>query len=124
MKTKRILLVDDEEEVLEHLSGILERFAHKVITTTKGKEAVNLAKTTLPDLIILDIILPDMEGGQVAAIIGEDTATADIPIIFLSGIVLTKEDEISGEKLGRHYVLAKPISAEELLETMDKIFPV
>lgn len=124
MKTKRILLVDDEEEVLKHLSSILERAAHKVITTTKGKEAVNLAKTILPDLIILDIVLPDMEGGQVAALIGEDSAAANIPIIFLSGIVLTKEDNVSGEKVGRHYVLAKPVTAEELLEIVNKIFPV
>ncbi|MFH0791497.1 MAG: response regulator [Candidatus Omnitrophota bacterium] len=123
MRTKRILLVDDEEEVIKHLSNILERAAHKVIATTKGKEAVNLAKTAFPDLIILDIVLPDMEGGEVAAVIGEDPSTANIPIIFLSGIVLTKEDAVSGEKIGRHYVLAKPVTGEELLETIGKVFP-
>jgi len=122
VENKRILLVDDEEEALVHLKKILERAKFNVITTTKGIEALNLAKLHHPDLIILDVFLPDLEGDEVAAQLAEDPACADIPIIFLSGIVMTREDKFSGEKFGRHYILAKPVTPKEILDMISKVF--
>ena len=116
---KKILVVDDEEEVLIPLSNILKRANYEVISTTKGKEAVDLAIKLLPDLIILDIVMPDMGGSDVSATLSQNSSTADIPIIFLTGII-TKEEECL-EKISNHYVLAKPTTGRELLGLVEKI---
>ena len=118
---KRILVVDDEEEALGHLRNILERANYAVISTTKGAEVLNLAKLNRPDLIILDVFLPDLEGGEVAAKLAEDPACMNIPVIFLSGIVMTKTDKFSGDKFGRHYILAKPVTQKEILDMVSKV---
>jgi len=114
---KKILVVDDEEEVLIYLSNILKRSDYNVLTASNGKDAVDLAKKGTPDLIILDILLPDMDGGDVAASLERNPSTANIPIIFLTGII-TKKEEIDGLKSGRHLVLAKPASTDELFKTI------
>jgi len=117
---KKILVVEDEQETLVHLSNILKRSSYEVISTTKGSEAVGLAKHYQPDLIILDIVIPDMSGSEVAATLLEDPTTASIPIIYLTGI-LTKEEELSIKKTGRHYIMAKPTTGKEILEKVKQI---
>jgi DNA-binding response OmpR family regulator len=121
IEKKRILVVDDEEEALVHLKNILERANYAVIATTKGMEALKLAQENHPDLIILDVFLPDLEGGEVAAKLAEDPACMNIPVIFLSGVVMTKKDKFSGEKFGRHYIMAKPVAQKEMLEMVTKV---
>ncbi|MBC8436619.1 MAG: response regulator [Candidatus Omnitrophica bacterium] len=117
---KKILLVDDEPEVLEHLSNILQRNGFEVISTANGTEVIELVKKEAPDLIILDILLPDKPGDEIAGELTEDPDTAGIPIIFLTGVV-TKEEIASAEKCGRHYVLAKPVTKETILSTIEKV---
>lgn len=117
---KTILIVDDEEEALLHLKNILRHNDYEVIAASKGKDAVTLAKSLKPDLIILDIVMPDMDGGDVADILSKDPATDKIPVIFLTGI-LTKAEESEGRKSGRHLVIAKPIMPDELLEVIRKV---
>ena len=117
---KKILVVDDEEEVLLHLSNILKRADYDVISTTKGKEAVELAIYQRPDLIILDIVMPDMGGSEVAALLVENPSTTNVPIIFLTGI-LTKQEETSVKKPGRNFVMAKPVTGAEVLDAVGKI---
>lgn len=124
---KKILIVDDEEDVLIPLGNILRRANYIVSTTTSGEEAIKLAKANHPDLIILDIVLPGLDGGSVADIISNDPATAHTPILFLTGI-LSKEEELQskkegGKKSGKHFMMAKPVSAEDLLEMLRKILP-
>jgi DNA-binding response OmpR family regulator len=117
---KKILVVEDEQETLAHLSNILKRSNYEVISTSKGSEAVGLAKGSQPDLIILDIVMPDMSGGDVAAALSEDPTTAGIPIIYLTGI-LTKEEELSIRKAGRHFIMAKPTTGKEVLEKVEQV---
>ncbi|MDD4955772.1 MAG: response regulator [Candidatus Omnitrophica bacterium] len=114
---KSILVVDDEEQTLAYLCRILERENYKVFSTTKGKEVAEIALNNKPDAIILDIILPDIDGGEVASILSKNPATANIPIIFLTGIL--KKEEAG--KTGKRFVLAKPITKENLLEMLKKI---
>ncbi|MFC1592520.1 PleD family two-component system response regulator [Candidatus Omnitrophota bacterium] len=118
---KKILLVDDEEETLAHLRNILKRADYDVVSTTKGKEAVELAVQQLPDLIILDIVLPDMGGSEVATAVLGNPATASIPIIFLTGILTKQEEESVEGKSGKRYVIAKPTTREELLGMVAKV---
>lgn len=122
MSPKKILVVDDEEEVLTFVGNILKRANYGVISTTRGKEAVELAKNQLPDMIILDIKMPDMRGSEVAVLLSENSSTANIPIVFLTGI-LDKKKEESLEKIPDkpHYVMIKPTTGEELLEAINKV---
>ena len=125
MENKKILLVDDDADLLTHLSDIL-RYAHyEVISTTKGQEAVDLAKDkdSQPDLIILDIVLPDMDGGEVAYRLSRDPSTSGIPIVYLTGII-KKEEESSFKMIGERHVLIKPVSMDELLETIGRVLEV
>lgn len=117
---KKILAVEDEPETLAHLSNILKRSGYEVISTTKGSEAVGLAKSSGPDLVILDIVMPDMSGSEVAAALSEDPATAGIPIIYLTGI-LTKKEELWIKKTGRHFIMAKPTTGREILEKVEQV---
>ncbi|MBU1122592.1 MAG: response regulator [Candidatus Omnitrophota bacterium] len=119
---QKILLVDDEEQVVEHLANILRRADYTVISTTKGKEALDLAMRQKPNLIILDIVLPDMDGSDVATTLADDPMTATIPVLFLTG-VLKKEEECFVKKTGKHYVIAKPVTAPELLKMVNRILP-
>ncbi|MFH0763012.1 MAG: response regulator [Candidatus Omnitrophota bacterium] len=116
---KKILIVDDEPEVLERLSNILERAEFEVISTGRGVEALELAKQEIPDLIILDILLPDKTGDDIAGELSQTPSTASIPIIFLTGVV-TKEEIATSEKCGKHYVLAKPVTKDAILEAINK----
>jgi DNA-binding response OmpR family regulator len=117
--SKKILIVDDEEEALVHLRNILIRQNFQVFSATTGNEGLRLARTTSPDLIILDIVMPDMDGADVASLLSEDPSTKEIPIIFLTGI-LTKQEELTGKKTGKHLVIAKPILARDLVELVNK----
>ena len=122
---KKILIVDDEADVRFFLSNILKRAQYAVFSAATGEEAIELAKTRQPDLIVLDILLPGVDGGSVAETLSEDQATAAIPILFLTGI-LSKEEELLGKKeggvkSGKHFMMAKPVAKEELLAMIAKI---
>jgi CheY-like chemotaxis protein len=120
---RTILVVDDEEMMLEHLVHTLKRTGCTVFFTNKGKEAVKLAKEKKPDLILLDVVMPDMDGGQVATALSECCDTANIPIIFLTGI-LTKEEGFDHETTGKRFVLPKPIDSVELLKKISQVLPL
>jgi CheY-like chemotaxis protein len=117
---KKILVVDDEEEFLLFIGNILESANYEVFSTTKGREAIELAKKEKPDLIILDIILPDIMGGEVSRTLSEDPSTYNMPIIFLTGLN-TKEDEKLVKETGNYHLLAKPITRHDLLEAVRKV---
>ena len=115
---KKILLVDDEKDVLEFMGSILQRNNYEIFPTTKGEEAMGLAKKVAPDAIILDVIMPDKDGTEVAMELGQDPATKDIPVIFLTGM-LSPEQEMPGRKTNsHHYAIAKPVTTEELLQVI------
>ncbi|MBN2482943.1 MAG: response regulator [Candidatus Omnitrophica bacterium] len=117
---KKILVVDDEKEVVEYLSSILQRANYEVISTTQGKQALDLAFEHKPDLIILDVLIPDLRGEEIYRLLSENAETADIPIIFLTGII-TEEDESFIQNLtGRSRLLAKPTTKEKILDAIHK----
>ncbi|MFH1398028.1 MAG: response regulator [Candidatus Omnitrophota bacterium] len=120
ISSKKILLVDDEEDVQVYLGNILKRHNYKVIIATNGNNGLDLAKQELPDLIVLDIMLPDIEGSDVASKLSEDPVTRNIPIIFLTAIIRKQEEEAM-MKTGKHYILAKPAMKEDILALINKI---
>jgi len=112
---KSILLVDDEKDILDSLSASLRRNGYRVFAAGTGQEGLDLAKRERPELIVLDLMLPDVDGSDVAARLLSDPETRDIPVIFLTCIMTKQEQAVEGTKVGSHCVVAKPCRPEEIL---------
>lgn len=121
MKEMKILLVDDEIEILELVAKKLREENYTVITASKGKEAIEICKTNRPDLLLLDIAIPDMDGYEVVSNLNREKATKDIPTIFLTGKELTAESILNRvAELGAYDFLMKPFTFDDLLEKIKK----
>lgn len=115
---KKILIVDDEEGTLTILNRILSGAGYKVIEARRGKDAISLAEKHLPSLILMDIVLPDINGAEAIQTIHSRPSTKDIKVLFLSSIAKKQEeDEKLKIKAGDKYypVLAKPFSPADLV---------
>jgi DNA-binding response OmpR family regulator len=121
MSKATILLIDDEAQMLTLLADILEVRGYSVIATDNGVDGYNLAKSKRPDIIILDIAMPDVDGGQVAQQLRETPQTEHIPIIFLTGL-LSKEIEANNKHMvGGNVMFAKPCDFDELINQIEKL---
>ena len=120
MERKRVLVVDDEADIRDHLKSILEGYDLEVTTAENGKQALNLAFDSDFDIVVLDINLPDIDGGEVANRLSRNPKTASVPVIYLTGLI-TKKEKKDPEKLGKHFVIAKPVLKGELLETITRV---
>lgn len=109
-----ILIIDDEWRNLKLLEAILKREGYSILTATSGPEGRQLARKKQPDLILLDIIMPEESGFETCQVLQEDPVTSDIPIIFLSALddVASK---VKGLNLGGVDYLTKPYQREEVL---------
>lgn len=119
MATK-VVLVDDDRHVVDVVSMMLAQRRYSVITVSDGRSAIGKIQEELPDLILLDIVLPGMDGTTIAQELLENPRTADIPIIFLTGLVEAEETHRDGHRIGGHYFLAKPFDAHELFDVIDR----
>ncbi len=120
MDTKKILIVDDERDALFILEKELTAKGYSVIAADNGSSALNLAKSEHPDLIILDIWMPGMDGAEVAEKLGEDTGTKDIPVIFLT-CLFQKSEEEEGRVVAGKVLIAKPYSIDALSTQIEKL---
>jgi len=119
---KKILIVDDEKDMLAVLEKALTAEGYSIITADNGKDAIVLANSTHPDLIMLDIVMPGMDGAEVAARLKEDRETKDIPVIFLTCLLSKKEQrEKEGHVIKGHVFIAKPYSVEELSAQIERL---
>lgn len=112
---KRILVVDDEEVVCSMLHDLLTECGYEVFLAVNGEEALRKAGQLKPDLIILDINMPDVSGCGVSAVLGATEALRDIPIIFLTGYIDADESEQLDNRLAGHRLVSKPFDTHELL---------
>jgi len=113
-KDKRILVVDDEEDILNLLDYTLSRAGFDVLTATDGPEAIEMATGKAPSLIVLDIMLPGMDGTDVLKRLKDNDVTRSIPVIMLTA----KGDEIDkivGLELGAEDYVTKPFSPREFI---------
>jgi two-component system cell cycle response regulator len=109
-----ILVADDEPVNRALIARRLEREGYHVLTARNGSEAVEQARASLPDLVILDVMMPEMDGLDACRLIKETEATRDIPVIFLSARDETAM-KVSGLGLGADDYISKPFEAEELI---------
>lgn len=122
MDKKKILVVDDEEQVLSLINKKLTDSNYECMSISNAKGAITLAKGFKPDLILLDIAMPEMDGYTVASELRKEKATKDTPIIFLTGKELEPRaiNERIGE-IGAHGFIMKPCSLKELLEKIKSV---
>lgn len=109
-----ILVADDEPLNLAIIKRRLEWEEYEIVTAQDGSEAVARARETSPDVILLDVMMPIMDGLQACRVLKDDAATRDIPVIFLSALDDT-ETKVNGLSLGANDYISKPFRAEELI---------
>ncbi len=115
---KKILLIEDNLEMRENITEMLELANYEVQVAENGKIGVKLAQKTMPDLIICDIMMPELDGYGVLYILAKDPRTSAIPFIFLTAKA-EKSDYRKGMNLGADDYLTKPFEEMELLEAVD-----
>ncbi|MES2558374.1 MAG: response regulator [Bacteroidota bacterium] len=115
---KTILLIEDNPDMRENTAEILELANYKVLTAADGKEGVKVAQQEKPDLIVCDIMMPELDGYGVLYILGKDPSTAAIPFIFLSAKA-EKTDLRMGMSMGADDYLTKPFENTELLRAVE-----
>jgi two-component system, chemotaxis family, chemotaxis protein CheY len=116
-KMRRVLVVDDEEPIRLVVSAILEEEGYLVEVGTNG-EALAMAATQPPDLVLLDIMMPVMDGPEVRRHLLEDPRTADIPVV-----VMTAAGDAAGwaRRLGAAGALAKPFDMDQLIDLVERV---
>ena len=120
MEKKRILVVDDEPDVTDLISYHLKARGHQPVVTNDPTASMALVRETIPDLIILDIMMPGLSGIQICRLLRADPAFARIPIIFLTA-KSEPNDRIEGLEAGADDYLGKPFSPKELLLRIESI---
>lgn len=119
--TKRILVVDDDMDVNLLIESILTTEGYTVATAYDGKTGLEKAKEEKPDLIILDVSMPHMDGFTLCRYLREDIETRFIPLIMLTGLHTQPIDRITGLKIGADDYLVKPFEAEELKRRIERL---
>ncbi len=113
----RVLIVDDSPSQLIGLQRIVEKMGHTVITAGDGAAGVEAAKRELPDLILMDVVMPNLNGFQATRQISKDPATSHIPVI----LVTTKDqetDKVWGMRQGAKAYVTKPLNEAQLTQTI------
>lgn len=111
---KTVLIVEDEEDILALVHYNLSRDGYRVVTATSGEEGVQVARETQPDLVILDLMLPGMNGLEVCKTLKSDPALRDIPVIMLTAKG-EESDIVAGLEIGASDYVTKPFSTKVLL---------
>ncbi len=114
----RILIVDDSPTEIYVLKGMLEKAGHDVLSANSGEEGVEMAKSEKPDLVLMDVVMPGLNGFQATREITKNSDTADIPVI----IVTTKDqetDKLWGMRQGAKDYVVKPADEADLIQKIN-----
>ena len=121
-RKKKILLIDDEEDFCFFVKLNLEQTGkYEVFTATNGSSGLIMASREHPDLVLLDIIMPEMSGGQVAELLADNPKTKDIPVLFITAIASRSEVQSQEGVIGGRRFIAKPVTPAELMHKIDPI---
>ena len=118
--TKRILIVDDEEGIVKLVKMYLEHHRYEVITASDGQEGLEKAKTGKPDLIVLDLMLPKMDGYKVCGLLKKDARYTKTPVILFTARAQEKDVKL-GQEVGADAYLIKPFEPEVLLSKIEEL---
>jgi len=119
-QTAKILVVDDEPDIVRVITKTLEVNGYEVITANDGQEGLEKAKTEKPDLIVLDLMLPKIDGYKVCGLLKKDTRYVKTPIILFTAKAQAKDVKL-GEEVGADAYITKPFEAEVLLSKIEEL---
>ena len=119
--TKKILIVDDEPMILKQLEQRLVTEGYEIVKATNGDEAVQKALESRPDLVIMDILMPGMDGLEAVTSLRQHRETKDTPVIFLTALQRREDEVKQGHKVGKELIFAKPFDGKELVENIRKL---
>ena len=118
----RILIVDDSPSQLLGIQRLVEKIGHASLTAEDGTHGIELARQEQPDLVLMDVVMPNLNGFQATRMLCRDPATQHIPVV----LVTTKDqdtDRIWGLRQGAKAYLTKPFGEAELAEVIDRVLP-
>jgi two-component system alkaline phosphatase synthesis response regulator PhoP len=118
---RKILIVDDEEDILHFLELVLREKGYDVVTASGGHDALTRAQMERPDLVLLDIMMPQMDGWEVLKLLRVDEETSGIPVAMLSARTEAR-DRVQGLQEGAVDYICKPFSLQELIGKIEAIF--
>jgi twitching motility two-component system response regulator PilH len=116
----RILIVDDSPTESFKISGVLKRHGHEVLAAESGEQALQVARDSQPDLILMDIVMPGLNGFQATRQLTRDPATSAIPVVMLTA-KSQEADRIWGERQGARGYLVKPVDDSVLVATISQV---
>jgi CheY-like chemotaxis protein len=119
----RVLIVDDNRRFAESARAILQRTGqYTVCVETNALRALETARSFKPDLLLVDLVMPEIDGAELAKQIGADWALHDVPIVFVTALI-TPEEASDGRRIDGHRISAKPHTAAELLRVVEENLP-
>lgn len=118
----RILIIDDSPTDTRVFTTTLEKHGHEVLSAGSAEDGVELCKKEHPDLVLMDVILPGMNGFQATRALSRDESTSDIPIIIVSTKNM-ETDRVWGMRQGAKAYLTKPVNESQLIKTVKELLP-
>jgi CheY-like chemotaxis protein len=119
---KRILIVDDEPDITEMVKlGLEATGGYRVLEENDSAKALEAARSFGPDVILLDVMMPEPDGSELAALFRQDNALKDIPILFLTALVSKAESHDPQFGFDRRHYLPKPVDFEDLVKHIEEI---
>ena len=112
--TKRILIVDDEQDIVETLKFMLEAQGYECFCAYDGENGLNMAKEILPDLMILDVMMPKINGYKISRLLKYDNKYKNIPIIMVTARS-QEDDKLIGQETGANEYITKPFELDEVI---------
>ena len=116
---KKILIVDDEQDIVETLKFILEAHGYNCFCAYNGEDGLNKAKEIMPDLIILDVMMPKINGYKISRLLKYDNKYKNIPIIMVTARS-QEQDKLIGEETGVNEYLTKPFELDQIVKKVEE----
>lgn len=123
MIKKTVLIADDEMDIVETLKFMLESEGFDVLTAYNGEEALKIARSAIPDIILLDVMMPKINGYKVARLLKFDKKFQNIPILMITARS-QEEDRLIGEETGADEYITKPFEISDVIELINKYLQV
>jgi len=117
--SKKILIVDDEQDIVETMKFILEAQGYTCFCAYNGEDGLNMAKELMPNLIILDVMMPKINGYKISRLLKYDNKYKDIPIIMVTARS-QEQDKLIGEETGVNEYISKPFELDDILTAVKK----
>ena len=117
-----ILAVDDDEKALRIIEALLTPYGYEVITAHDGGEAITTMTSTKPDLVLMDVFMPQVDGYTALGAIKNDAATREVPVVMVTAADQELNKKLA-EKLGAAGYITKPFKSPELLDAISRLLP-